>query len=129
MLIRRILLGVLTILLVSLLIFTLTELLPGDVASAVLGQQATPEALASIRRELRLDRPAPERYAEWLGHAVTGDLGHSLASDHPVLPMIAAFVKSWPISEEPITLPLLSTRLPFAACGKASWAMPVVANG
>ena len=57
----------LTLAAVSVLIFVGTQLLPGDVAQAILGQQATPETVAAIRRELGLYRPAYERYLDWFG--------------------------------------------------------------
>ena len=53
-------------------------------ATAILGQSATPETVAAIRRDLGLDRPAPVRYAEWLGGFVRGDLGRSLANNQPI---------------------------------------------
>jgi peptide/nickel transport system permease protein len=81
---RRLALGVVTLLVVSVLIFASTEILPGDVATAILGQSATPETVAAIRRDLGLDRPAPVRYAEWLGGFVRGDLGRSLANGQPI---------------------------------------------
>jgi peptide/nickel transport system permease protein len=59
------------------LIFAGTQILPGDVATAMLGQQATPEAVANIRQELGLDRPAVVRYLDWLWGAVQGDFGTS----------------------------------------------------
>jgi peptide/nickel transport system permease protein len=59
------------------LIFAGTQILPGDVATAMLGQQATPEAIANIRQELGLDRPAVVRYLDWLWGAVQGDFGTS----------------------------------------------------
>jgi peptide/nickel transport system permease protein len=85
---RRLALGALTLLVVSALIFASTEILPGDVASAILGQQATPEALAAIRAELGLDRPALARYADWLWGFVRGDLGRSLANRQPIAAQI-----------------------------------------
>ena len=81
---RRLALGIVTLLVVSVLIFASTQILPGDVATAILGQSATPETVAAIRRDLGLDRPAPVRYAEWLGGFVRGDLGRSLANNRPV---------------------------------------------
>ena len=81
---RRLALGVLTIWAASVVIFAATEILPGDVATAVLGQAATPEAIANIRQQLDLDRPAPMRYAEWLGDFLQGDLGVSLANRRPI---------------------------------------------
>jgi peptide/nickel transport system permease protein len=86
---QRLALGVGTLLVVSVLIFAGTELLPGDLAQAILGQSATPEALASIRAELGLERPAPVRYLEWLGGLLRGDLGTSLSNRQPIAAMIA----------------------------------------
>jgi peptide/nickel transport system permease protein len=77
MIAQRIALGVLLLWAVSILIFAGTEILPGDVATAILGQTATPEAVANIRAELGLDRPAVVRYFDWLGGALQGDFGTS----------------------------------------------------
>lgn len=87
--IRRSLMSIVTLLLVSLIIFSMLEVLPGDVASRILGRDATAETLAQLRVELGLDRPAPVRYAAWLGGLVTGDLGQSLASSRPVSEILA----------------------------------------
>ena len=81
---KRLGLGVLTLLVISVLIFSAVELLPGDVAEAVLGQGATTENVAAMREKLGLDLAAPVRYLEWLGGAVTGDFGNSLTSDERV---------------------------------------------
>ena len=59
------------------LVFAATEVLPGDAASAVLGRSATPEQVDQLRAQMGLDRPAAQRYAEWLGGLLTGDLGDS----------------------------------------------------
>lgn len=85
---RRVLLGVFTLWLVSVLIFAATQILPGDVASAILGQNATPQSLAALRHDLGLDRPAMARYVAWLAGFVTGDLGTSLASQQPVADLL-----------------------------------------
>ncbi|SEO73053.1 peptide/nickel transport system permease protein [Salinihabitans flavidus] len=77
-------LGLITLLIVSILIFFAVELLPGDLAEAVLGQGATDETVAAMREQLGLDRPAPIRYFEWLGGAVTGDFGQSLVTGERV---------------------------------------------
>ena len=77
---QRIAVGVLLLLAVSVLIFVGTQILPGDVAQSILGQSATPEALANLRRELGLDQPASTRYFQWLGGILTGDLGTALTS-------------------------------------------------
>jgi len=63
---------------VSVLIFVLVELMPGDVARLVLGQHATPEALAALRQKLGLTRPAHVRYLAWMSGALQGDFGESL---------------------------------------------------
>ena len=86
--ISRVVLGLLTLLAVSVLIFAATEILPGDVASAVLGQGATPETLAVFRHELGLDRPAYIRYLEWLFNALRGDLGVALTNKRDILTKI-----------------------------------------
>lgn len=85
---QRLALGILTLFVVSILIFGATEILPGDVATAILGPDATPEALEAIRRELRLYDPAVERYFRWLVLFVEGDLGRSLANNRPVADLL-----------------------------------------
>ena len=82
-------LGVLTLFAASVLIFIGTEILPGDLASAILQNSATPESLAKLRLDLGLDRPAIVRYFDWLFAALHGDFGHSLANGRDVLTEIA----------------------------------------
>lgn len=86
---QRLALGVLLLLAVSLLIFAGTEILPGDVAQAILGQAATPEAVANIRAELGLDRPPHVRYFEWLVGFVQGDFGVSYSNRTDIAGAIA----------------------------------------
>ncbi len=81
---RRLLQLPLVLLGMSLLVFALMSLLPGDPATAILGPYATPERVAALRAELELDRPWPLRYAAWLGRVLTGDLGHSISLERPV---------------------------------------------
>jgi peptide/nickel transport system permease protein len=76
---QRLALGLLTLVVVSLVIFCAVEMLPGDFAEAILGQGATPEAVAAIREQLGLDKSVVHRYLGWLGNAVTGDFGVSFA--------------------------------------------------
>ncbi|MEM1130353.1 MAG: ABC transporter permease [Pseudomonadota bacterium] len=78
--VKRLGLGLVTLFVVSLLIFFAVELLPGDVAENILGRSATQDAVEALRTELGLDRPAPVRYLDWLGGAVRGDFGVSLVS-------------------------------------------------
>ncbi len=84
MIIGRIALAGLTLLLVSLIVFSMLEVLPGDVASRILGRDATPETLALLRTELGLNDPAVLRYLHWIGGLLTGDPGKSLVSQRPV---------------------------------------------
>lgn len=83
-LLSRLGLGLVTLVLVSLMMFVGVALLPGDAALALLGQAATPETVAALRHELGLDEPLVVRYLSWLAQALTGDLGHSLSSGLPV---------------------------------------------
>ena len=77
---QRLGLGLLTLFIVSMIIFSSIEMLPGDFAAAILGQSATPETVAAFQRELGLDRPAPVRYVEWITGVLQGDFGSSFAS-------------------------------------------------
>ncbi len=81
---QRVALGLLLLLAVSLLIFLGTEALPGDVAQAILGQSATPEALANMREALGLNQPAYIRYFHWLGGILTGDFGVALTNGQDI---------------------------------------------
>ncbi len=86
--IKRIAMGLLTIIVISLLIFVGVEALPGDLATAILGQEATPETVAAFRKELKLDLPPHVRYFAWLGDFLKGELGTSLANKRPVAELI-----------------------------------------
>lgn len=88
-LLRRLALMLFTLFLISLLVFAVTEILPGDAAQMILGQQATPETLAALRVRLGLDQPAYLRYLQWIGGALRGDWGESLVMNLPVGPILA----------------------------------------
>jgi len=77
--IQRLLLGLFTLFVVSLIIFSSIELLPGDFGEAVLGQAATEDTVAAFRKELGLDQPAYVRYVNWVGGAIQGDFGTSFS--------------------------------------------------
>lgn len=81
---KRLGLGLVTLFVVSLVIFAAVEALPGNFAQEILGQGATPEAVAAIEKELGLDQPAVTRYFSWLGNAVQGDFGTSFGNKRPV---------------------------------------------
>ena len=76
---ERLGLGLVTLFVVSVIIFSAIEMLPGDFGQAVLGQSATQETIAAFRRELGLDQPAYLRYLQWVGNAVQGDMGTSFS--------------------------------------------------
>ncbi len=86
---RRIVMLLLTMILVSLLTFIAFELISGDAATAILGTEATPERLEALREELGLNRPLPARYLEWLIGFFTGNLGVSTSYHQPVWDLIA----------------------------------------
>jgi peptide/nickel transport system permease protein len=88
-LVRRAAIFVLTAFVSSIVVFALLSILPGDVARTMLGVQATPEAVAALRQELGLDRPAPIRYLEWIGGLLRGDLGVSYVTRQPIAPEVS----------------------------------------
>ena len=87
--VQRLLFSVITLTIVAVVVFAMTDLLPGDWAQAYFGKWATEEGLAALREEHGLDRPATERFAEWLGNALRGDFGDSLSRKKPVVELIS----------------------------------------
>ncbi len=88
-LVRRFILLIITLLLTSVVIFGLTQLLPGDVARLILGRDARPEALANLREELGLNEPVPTQYVNWLTGFITGDWGTSFTGGRaPIRPLV-----------------------------------------
>ncbi len=96
---KRLLQVVPVIFAVTAITFLFVNLLPGDVAYTILGEEATPEAIAVVHRELRLDDPIPLRYVRWLGDVFAGDLGRSFITQQPVLEAI--------VERLPVTLELM----------------------
>ncbi len=88
MIAQRIGLGVLLLLVVSIIIFLGVELLPGDIATEILGQTATPETVAALRKQLGLNLPPHTRYLNWLANILQGDFGNSLVNDREISGMI-----------------------------------------
>jgi len=88
LILRRLLVSLAVLWLVSLLVFVATLLLPGDPARAILGQQATPERIAALQHQLHLDLPVWQRYLDWLGGLFTGDLGTSTSTQGPVTALL-----------------------------------------
>ena len=89
LILKRLGIGLVTVLAVSLIIFFGTKILPGDAAQIRLGQTATPENVAAFRARLGLDKPYIIQYLTWLKNFAMGDLGTSLASDVPISDLIA----------------------------------------
>jgi peptide/nickel transport system permease protein len=87
-----------TLLFVSLLVFVVVRVLPGDPAALIMGTEGSPEATARLREALGLNRPLAVQYVEWLGGALCGDLGRSIQYDLPVGQLI--------VTRLPVTLPL-----------------------
>jgi peptide/nickel transport system permease protein len=104
---RRLLAFLVTLLIVSLLVFVVVRVLPGDPALLIMGTEASPEAAAALRAEMGLDRPLAVQYLEWLRGAVRGDLGRSIQYDVPVGGLIASRLR--------VTLPLTLLAAGFMA--------------
>jgi peptide/nickel transport system permease protein len=88
-LVRRIALGVVTLVAMSLIVFAATRALPGDAAQAILGPDATPQRLAAVRHQLGLDEPLARQYLDWVGGVARGDFGVSMAAHRPVASLLA----------------------------------------
>ena len=95
-----------TLFLLSVIVFCLQLLLPGDPASVLAGEDRSPETIASIRERFGLDQPIPVQYVRWLGNALQGDLGMSMRFNQPVSTLVLAKL--------PVTFQLATMALLFA---------------
>ena len=102
--IKRLIAMLPVLVLVSLIVFTITHLTPGDPALIMLGEEATPQALTALRHELGLDQPLPVQYFVWLSHVLRGDLGRSIRTNQPV---IEAIMQRLPVTLELTILALI----------------------
>jgi len=124
MILMRLGIGLFTLLVISVLVFLAVSLLPGDIAQQILGQSATTETVAALRRELGLDQPLITRYFAWIGGILTGDFGRSLANGRPVADLLAArlgntmFLAAYAAV---IAVPLAVTLGLLAALWRGSW--------
>ncbi|HWF35159.1 MAG TPA: ABC transporter permease [Solirubrobacteraceae bacterium] len=92
---RRVLVGLATLVALSIVIFAATQALPGNAAKEILGHNGTPAEVATLTHQLGLDRPVVSQYLSWAGHAVTGNFGSSLANREPVTTLLdPAILKS-----------------------------------
>ena len=105
-LLRRILVAIPTIVLISVFVFGLQKLLPGDPVLAMAGEERDPEVIAFLREKYRLNDPIPVQYLTWIRGVVTGDLGMSLRSNQPVTTLIA--------QKLPVTIQLAAMAMVFA---------------
>lgn len=117
---RRLIAFVLTLMAAALVIFLMLEVLPGDPAAVTLGLNAAPEALAALRAEMGLNRPAPIRFLAWVSGLVTGDLGLSYTYRVPVSQLIAERMA--------VTLPLALMAMTLAAAIGVPLGMLAAAN-
>ena len=99
-LIKRLVQIVPTLIFVSMLIFGMQQLLPGDPARMLAGEEQDPAVIAHLRVKMHLDEPLPVRYAYWMGGVLQGDLGESLRNQMPVTELI--------VQKLPVTLQLAS---------------------
>lgn len=90
MILQRMGLGLVTLFIVSAVVFFAVYLLPGDIAEEILGQARTPETVAAMRKDMGLDRPAGVRYVEWISGVLHGDFGKSLANGRPISELAGA---------------------------------------
>jgi peptide/nickel transport system permease protein len=86
---RRLLLGIVVLILVSFVVFLATQALPGDPARAILGRSATPASLAALRRQLHLNQPVISQYWTWVTGLLHGNLGNSLGAQEPVTTLLS----------------------------------------
>ena len=103
---RRLLQLVPTLFLVSVIIFGLQQLLPGDPALVMAGEERDPAVIEQIRKQYRLDQPLPVQYVYWVGNVLTGNLGESMRIKQPVSELIAAKL--------PVTVQLATMAMAFA---------------
>lgn len=103
---QRLVIAIPTIILISIFVFTLQKLLPGDPVLAMAGEERDPEVLEFLREKYRLNDPIPVQYLAWIGNAVTGDLGTSLRTNQPVLELIG--------QKLPVTIQLATMAMIFA---------------
>jgi peptide/nickel transport system permease protein len=123
---RRLALAVPTLILASMIIFALQQLLPGDVATALTGEERDPQVIAFIREKYHLDEPLPVRYAYWASGVLRGDLGESIRLQKPVSELIA---EKLPVTLELACLAMLvalAIGVPMACSPRSSAARPPI---
>lgn len=128
---RRFFLAILTLILVSLIVFIAVEALPGDMATAYLGRDATPASLKALREEFGLNAPAYQRYFQWFGGILRGDLGDSLVRDKPITEIVGNRLRNTlvlAITSSLVGIPLAIFLGVFAALTRDKWPDIVVST-
>ncbi|PWJ83647.1 peptide/nickel transport system permease protein [Pseudaminobacter salicylatoxidans] len=128
--VKRLLVAIPTLLIISVFVFSLQKLLPGDPVLAMAGEERDPQLIEYLREKYRLNDPVPIQYIHWLGSAVQGDLGMSLRTNQPVLTLVA---QKLPVT---VQLAIMSMLFAFAigipmgilAAVKKNTALDYVAN-
>jgi peptide/nickel transport system permease protein len=130
-LVQRLALAIPTLVIASMIIFTLQQLLPGDTATALSGEERAPEVIAFIRQKYHLDQPLPVRYALWAGGVLQGDLGESIRLQKPVRDLV---VEKLPVTLELACLAMLvalaiGVPMGILSAVKRGQAADTIANG
>ena len=110
---KRLLSLVIVLVIVTFVTFVLIDFLPGDPAVALIGESATPEQVENVRAQLGLDDPLPQRYVNWLGDVLTGDLGRSFRTGQSVSEALAQRV--------PVSLELMALSMIFSLVLASTW--------
>ena len=118
---RRILIAIPTIVLISVFVFGMRKLLPGDPVLVMAGEERDPEILETLREKYRLNDPVPVQYLAWVGNALRGDLGISLRTNQPVLKLIG--------EKLPVTIQLAVISAHKRAPGWTGWPMSLRCRG
>ena len=132
MVLKRIAIGFVTLLAVSVIVFVMTSWLPGDVASILLGQAATPETLAALRAQLGTDQPLIIQYFSWLGNMATGDLGISKTGGATISSLISSRIGNTMMMAGMvaiISIPISVSVGLFAAMHPGTWLDRIVSFG
>lgn len=96
---RRIAMFLVALLAISLIVFLMLRVLPGDIAAVMAGTNSPPERVAQLRAQMGLDKPLPQQYFEWVGGLLHGDFGMTMLTGQPVASVVA--------SRAAITFPLI----------------------
>ena len=116
---HRLVMAIPTLVIVAITVFALIRFIPGDPAALMLGDMATPDQIAEMRRELGLDASLPQQFLVWSGNVLSGDFGHSIVNKEPVLPLV---VSRFMVSAEIVVVAVILASLIAVPAGViAAW--------